>query len=177
MNSQLIKLLSMVCLAAVTICSEAASVSKTTKTKARNEAPTFLHDLSRPLNSDTNETKVTARAASVGVNFNFDVLGIANSISASISSAQNRDAFVKNLANTAFYAAQSKYHVMVFNLNVAHSHGLEGVKSYGSASYDGIIYGIWVFEKGWFHNQGDGGYINWAFIGWFHREGGYVSFH
>lgn len=113
----------------------------------------------------------------VSVNFEFDVLGIASAIAGAISSSENRDAFVKNLSYTAFYGAQSRYNVMVFNLNIDHDYSLQGVYAYGSANYDGIVFGIWVFEEGWFVNKGDGGYINWAFIGWFDRDGGSVTFH
>lgn len=113
----------------------------------------------------------------VSINFDFDILGIANTIAGAISSSENRDAFVKNLSYTAFYSAGSRFNVMVFNLNVDHDYSLQGVYAYGSANYDGIIYGIWVFEEGTFVNKGDGGYINWAFIGWFDRNEGSVTFH
>lgn len=129
--------------------------------------------------SSTDSELALDRASShqeVSVGFDFDVLGIAEAIAGAVSSSENRDAFVKNLAYTAFYQAGSQYNVMVFNLNVDHEVGFEGVKSYGSATYDGIVYGIWVFESGWFRNNGDGGYINWAFVGWFNRDEGYVSF-
>ena len=131
------------------------------------------------LNPDFNHSDAslssTTRAANLNVNF--DVLGIANAISGSISAHQNRDAFVKNVAYTAFYNARQRYHVMVFNLNQAHAYRLRGVRFYGSANYNGIIFGVWVFRSGWFENRGDGGYINWCFIGRFHRNGGHVSFY
>ncbi len=38
------------------------------------------------------------------------------------------------------------------------------------------LFGIWVFEDGEFTNKGDGGWINWAFRGWFDRDGGHVKF-
>ena len=65
---------------------------------------------------------------------------------------------------------------MVFNLSQGYHNGLRGVKFYGSANYHGVIYGIWVFESGQFTNQGDGGWINWAFKGWFDRNGQTVTF-
>ncbi|MFP3821487.1 stress protein, partial [Bacillus sp. SIMBA_008] len=34
-----------------------------------------------------------------------------------------------------------------------------------------------VFEDGSFTNKGDGGWINWAFRGWFDRDGDHVEFH
>lgn len=50
---------------------------------------------------------------------------------------------------------------------------------YDSVEYDGITFGIWVFEDGTFVNNGDGGYINWTFVGSFDREegSGTVDFH
>lgn len=113
----------------------------------------------------------------VGIDVGIDLLGIGQAISDAITAAENRDAFVKNLLNTAWYAAGEKYNVMVFNLDVDHDENLENVQLYGSSTYEGIIYGIWVFESGTFENKGDGGYINWAFRGWFERDGGFVSFH
>ncbi|KPC60525.1 hypothetical protein [Streptomyces chattanoogensis] len=116
--------------------------------------------------------------ANANLNFNVDVLGIANKIEASIKTAQNREGFVKNLEESAFYAAGGQYNVMVMNLSQGYEDHFNGVKAYGSATYDGVIYGIWVFEDGEFTNLGDGGYINWAFRGWFDRpnNGGYVKF-
>ena len=117
-----------------------------------------------------------SKAAEVGINFNFDLLGIAEAVSNAIKTAANREAFVRNLMYTAFYASNQKYNVMVFNLAVGQEHSLTGVKAYASAVYDGIIYGVWVFESGTFENKGDGGWINWAFKGWFDRNGMHVSF-
>lgn len=112
----------------------------------------------------------------VNVDIGLDILGIGESIGGAISAAQNRDAFVINVRNTVWYNAGQRYNVMVFNLNVAHEERFSGVKFYGSVNYNGIIYGIWVFESGTFKNNGDGGYINWAFRGWYDRDGGYVRF-
>ncbi|MEU6332811.1 stress protein [Streptomyces sp. NPDC047049] len=112
------------------------------------------------------------------VNFNVDPLGIANKIEAAVKTAQNRDGFVKNLMETAFYESGQHYNVMVHNLSQPYEDKLNGVKQYGSATYDGVTYGIWIFEDGEFTNQGDGGYINWAFRGVWERpdNGGYVKF-
>ncbi|MFP7232543.1 stress response protein YvgO [Bacillus subtilis] len=122
-------------------------------------------------------TAAGTTAAEVGLNVNLDVLGIANQIADAIKSAQNRDGFVKNLMESSFYASGQKYNVMVFNLSQEYEDHLNGVQFYGSAVYDGITYGIWVFEDGSFTNKGDGGWINWAFRGWFDRDGSTVNFH
>lgn len=118
----------------------------------------------------------------VGASFNVDVdvLGIAEAIAGAVSADQNRDAFVKNLMETAFYKADQRYNVMVCNLNNDYEAHFNGVQMYASADYNGIIFGIWVFEDGEFINRGDGGWINWAFQGWFERsgdQGHYVTFH
>ncbi|MCY8548080.1 stress response protein YvgO [Bacillus vallismortis] len=119
----------------------------------------------------------TTTAAEVGLHVNLDVLGIANQIADAIKSAQNRDGFVKNLMESSFYASGQKYNVMVFNLSQEYEDHLNGVQFYGSAVYDGMTYGIWVFEDETFTNKGDGGWINWAFRGWFDRDGSTVEFH
>ncbi|MGA4879319.1 stress protein [Streptomyces lydicamycinicus] len=116
--------------------------------------------------------------ANANLNMNVDVLGIANKIESSIKTAQNREGFVKSFMESAFYAAGGKYNVMVHNLSQPYEDHFNGVQSFGTATYDGVVYGIWVFEDGEFTNQGDGGYINWAFRGIFERpdNGGYVKF-
>ena len=117
-----------------------------------------------------------AGAIPASINVNVDVLGIINSIKSSIKSARNREGFVKNLCNTAFYSARQRYNVMVMNLSQGYENRLSGVKFYASANYDQVIYGIWVFESGTFTNQGDAGYINWAFTGWYQRNKGHLRF-
>lgn len=100
-----------------------------------------------------------------------DANKIGEDIANAISSADNRDAFVKDVRNRVYYRFKEEYNVMVFNLNQDHWHDLEGVVHYESANYHGIPYGVWVFERGVFQNKGDGGYINWAFAGERHRSG------
>ncbi|OJH61898.1 stress protein, partial [Bacillus subtilis] len=50
------------------------------------------------------------------------------------------------------------------------------VQCCGRTVYDGISYGIWVFEDGTFTTKGDGGWINWDFRGWFDRDVSTVAF-
>ncbi|MCC8309434.1 stress protein [Bacillus velezensis] len=128
-----------------------------------------------PQNMAQQSSDVSAK--DVGLNIDVDLLGIGNSIADAIKSAQNRDGFVKNLMESSFYASGQKYNVMVFNLSQEYEDHFNGVQFYGSAVYDGITYGIWVFEDGSFTNKGDGGWINWAFRGWFDRDGDHVEFH
>lgn len=113
----------------------------------------------------------------ISLNIEVDVLGIAKEIASSIGSARNREAFVKDLMEKTFTNAGQTYNVMVFNLAQDYDKNLKGIKLYASATYTGgEIYGIWVFEEGEFTNKEDGGYINWAFQGWFERNGGHVKF-
>lgn len=121
---------------------------------------------------------VFARGVAVGANLNvnLDVLGIADRIKSDVNAARDREGFVKNLMESTYYALGQRYNVMVFNLNQNYEDRFSGVKFYGSAVYHGITYGIWAFENGAFLNKGDGGYINWAFRGNFHRDGNYVAF-
>lgn len=107
-----------------------------------------------------------------------DPVAISQAIADAAKTAQNRDGFVKNLSYDAFYnLGGQQYNAMVMNLSQPHDpSGLQGVLGYASGQYDGITYGIWIFEGGTFVNQGDGGYINWAFFGQFTRDGGSVTF-
>ncbi|MEK4313147.1 stress protein [Bacillus sp. FSL P4-0334] len=137
----------------------------------------FVSAKETPVPQNMAQQSSDASAKDVGLNIDVDLLGIGNSIADAIKSAQNRDGFVKNLMESSFYASGQKYNVMVFNLSQEYEDHFNGVQFYGSAVYDGITYGIWVFEDGSFTNKGDGGWINWAFRGWFDREGDHVEFH
>ena len=113
----------------------------------------------------------------VNINVNIDVLGIAQAIANAVNADQDREGFVKNLMETSFYSAGQQYNVMVFNLNQNYDDRFNNVVFYGSTVFQGgVTYGIWAFESGEFTNQGDGGWINWAFRGWFERDGNYVKF-
>ena len=109
---------------------------------------------------------------SVGANVDIDVNGIVKSITDAVSSAQNRGGFVKGALETAFNGAKRRHNVMVFNLNGGYdASGLQGVRDFHVYTYSGIPYGVWIFKSGTFVNQGDGGFINWAFEGRFTRTG------
>lgn len=125
---------------------------------------------------EKSQKTMMAQRASANLSVSVDVLGITNLIVSSIKSSRDRSGFVKNLMNGAFYGAGQRYNVMVFNLSQNYQQSFRGVKFYGSAVYDGVTFGIWVFEDGEFLNQGDGGWINWAFSGWFDRNDQYVRF-
>jgi hypothetical protein len=112
----------------------------------------------------------------INLNFTVDVLGIAQAIANGVSPDPNRGGFVKNLMETTFYAAGQRFNVMVFNLNQNYTDRFRGVVFYGSTTYNGITFGIWAFQSGEFTNHGDGGWINWAFRGWFNRNDKRVRF-
>ncbi|WP_432680897.1 stress protein [Bacillus velezensis] len=137
----------------------------------------FVSAKETPVPQNMAQQSSDVSAKDVGLNIDVDLLSIGNSIADAIKSAQNRDGFVKNLMESSFYASGQKYNVMVFNLSQEYEDHFNGVQFYGSAVYDGITYGIWVFEDGSFTNKGDGGWINWAFRGWFDRDGDHVEFH
>lgn len=109
------------------------------------------------------------------INVSVDVYQIGKAIADAVNANQNRPGFVKNLMETASFKLPH-HNVMVFNLNQEYSKSLNGLVFYGSAVYDGITFGIWGFYDGEFTNHGDGGWINWAFTGWFERFGGVVKF-
>lgn len=111
------------------------------------------------------DTSAHELSVGVGVNAELDVLGISQAIAQASKDARNRDGFVKNVRNMVFYEAGQKFNVVVMNLAVDHRTSLKDVQYYRSETYNGVIYGIWVFKSGEFYNQGDGGFINWAYHG------------
>lgn len=135
-------------------------------------------NLSTELPTNFVESKLpNAAKASANLDVSIDVLGIANLIRNAINSQTNRSGFVKGVMESTFYSAGQRYNVMVYNLNQNYDDRFNGVKFFGTTVYDGITFGIWVFEDGEFTNKGDGGWINWAFRGWFDRDGGHVKFY
>jgi hypothetical protein len=126
---------------------------------------------------------VSSKQVGAAINFDVDVNGLIDSIGSGIAASQDRGAFVQSARDKAAYFHMSngnqiidQYNVMVFNRQQPNSNGFENVEFYYDFNYQGITYGVWIFEKGWFRNEGDGGYINWAFSGSFDRNEGYVNF-
>lgn len=92
-------------------------------------------------------------------------------------SRENFTAQVSEECFDKFNRDGQQYNVMVFNLEQPYQDILKGVIHQRVLPYGRTMkYGIWVFEEGEFFNQGDGGDINWAFKGWFDRNGGHVKF-
>lgn len=112
-----------------------------------------------------------AGAAAAGAGAAADPVEIIDLIMERVGTDDNRDAFVKSISEEFWQAYGQQYNVMVFNLNHGYSTNFTGQKMYETVEYDGIPYGVWVFEEGEFINKGDGGYINWAFKGNWDRTG------
>lgn len=82
----------------------------------------------------------------------------------------DRSTCVGNVAREAYRQAGGRRNVMVFNLQQRYSHNLVG-DDFRRASCNGVPFGVWTFRSGTFVNRGDGGFINWTFIGNFRRTG------
>ncbi|WP_129707639.1 stress protein [Priestia megaterium] len=112
----------------------------------------------------------SAEAAEVGGDVTVDTVAIGQAIADAAKTADNRSGFVKGAMEKAFFESGQQYNVMVMNLSQSYnSDQLQGVQYFDTVDYDGITYGVWIFEEGTFINEGDGGYDNWAFRGWFER--------
>ncbi|MGW7414406.1 stress protein [Streptomyces sp. NPDC054863] len=101
---------------------------------------------------------------------------IINIVTEAIERKQNRGGYVKSLMEGSFYESGERYNVMVINNSNRHSTNLRGVVYDAKVSGIHGTYRVLVFESGDFANHGDGGWINWAFRGWFDRDGGNVTF-
>ncbi|MGJ9412883.1 hypothetical protein ACHAAC_09255 [Aeromicrobium sp. CF4.19] len=88
-----------------------------------------------------------------------------------------RGEFVEQAVQEAFDRDGGDYNVVMHNLSQGYEENLEGVKLYANVRYGEVNYGLWIAEGGEFTNTGDGGYINWAFRGWFDRDDNTVRFH
>jgi hypothetical protein len=88
-----------------------------------------------------------------------------------------RDEFVRKAIDAAFNAIGKNHNVMLFNLSQAYEARIPTTLVYATVEFQHIFYGLWVFDDGEFTNKGDGGYLNWGFVGVFDRNGGHVVFH
>ncbi|WP_405419750.1 stress protein [Streptomyces erythrochromogenes] len=115
---------------------------------------------------------------SVSVNVSMDQLGRGKAIADALRGIKtdNRGTFVQEAVDKAFKAAGSRHNVMLFNLSQNYNDQFQGTRVYANVQWGNIHYGLWVFESGQFTNQGDGGWINWGFVGWYERNGGHVKF-
>ena len=117
-------------------------------------------------------SKCYAQRVGASASVDIDVNALTNTIQQAIVSAANREGVVKSMMEAAYNQTKQRYNVMVFNLNQNYDDSqLSGVKSYTNHTYSQIPFGVWIFESGTFVNQGDGGFINWAFAGSCKRTG------
>ncbi|MFJ7781016.1 stress protein [Streptomyces yangpuensis] len=115
---------------------------------------------------------------SVTVNVSMDQLGRGKAIADALRGIKtdNRGTFVQEAVDKAFNAAGGRHNVMLFNLSQNYNDQFQGTRVYANVQWGNIHYGLWIFESGQFTNQGDGGWINWGFVGWYERNGGNVKF-
>jgi hypothetical protein len=106
-------------------------------------------------------------AQGVGANLDIDVNALTNTIIDTVVSVQNREGFVQSALAQAFEQSGRRYNVVVCNMSLKPDFtGLQGVQYFETFNYSGVPYGVWVFESGKFVKPGDGGYINWAYVGY-----------
>lgn len=122
-----------------------------------------------------------AKAMGVKIDLASATIGITNRIYdiavTAIQRNQNRSGYVKSLMEGAFYDAGQTYNVMIVKADHPYSHDLNDVVYDATVHASGYPdFRVLVFESGVFTNEGDGGYINWAFRGWFDRNAMTVTF-
>lgn len=121
---------------------------------------------------------VLPQRATVGASVTLDPVEIVRAIDNALSTSADRGAFVKSASTAAFYAAKGDANVIVFNMRQEYSFSPDPKTTlFYTKNYAGITYGVWVFQKAaTFTNKGDGGYDNWAFTGYWSRNGAVVNF-
>jgi uncharacterized protein involved in copper resistance len=100
-------------------------------------------------------------------------LGVANQILdivvAQVETDDNREGWLQALQNAAWYQFDESKNVMVIKAD-QYQGDLQGVQLDAVYKYPGLPdMRVLVFDSGSVTNTGDGGYINWAFQGWWDR--------
>ncbi|MBZ9593655.1 MULTISPECIES: stress protein [Streptomyces] len=144
-------------------------------------APAAVSAPASPATSSPAASEPDASAAadkSVTVNVSMDQLGRGQAIADALRGIKtdDRGTFVQEAVDKAFKAAGGWHNVMLFNLSQNYNDQFQGTRVYANVKWGNIHYGLWIFESGQFTNQGDGGWINWGFTGWYERNGGHVKF-
>jgi hypothetical protein len=109
-------------------------------------------------------------------------LGVANQILdivvAQVETNNNREGWLQSLQNAAWFQFDEGKNVMVIKAD-QYEGNLQGVQLDAIYKYPGLPdMRVLVFDSGTVTNTGDGGYINWAFQGWFDRTSdSTVDFH
>lgn len=151
----------------------APAPSPASQAPAGVSAPTVPSPVQGVVNGEAGAQAGKADVAVAILDITKRLIGIVNN---AIERKQNRSGYVKSLMEGAFYEAGQRYNVMVINNSNRHTARLKGVKYDARISGHYGTYRVLVFESGEFTNHGDGGWINWAFRGWFDRNGGHVKF-
>ncbi|MBM6402840.1 hypothetical protein JQN72_01090 [Phycicoccus sp. CSK15P-2] len=88
-------------------------------------------------------------------------------------SDRSRGDFVRESVAAAFDAAGGNHTVVMSNLSPVPdaSFSSDDTRLYANVKYGDVYYGMWIVDGGSFTRNGDGGYINWAFKGWYDRDG------
>ncbi|MEU4359889.1 stress protein [Streptomyces virginiae] len=133
---------------------------------------------SSPATSAAEPDAAAAADKSVSVSVSMDQLGHGKAIADALRAIKtdDRGTFVQEAVDKAFKAAGGRHNVMLFNLSQNYNDQFQGTRVYANVQWGNIHYGLWIFESGQFTNQGDGGWINWGFVGWYERNGGHVKF-
>ncbi|MEB3217036.1 MAG: hypothetical protein VKN72_12530 [Nostocales cyanobacterium 94392] len=117
------------------------------------------------------EESLSTRSASVGVNIDVNVVDLIELIGRSIEdgSVEGRRAFVMSLRDKINSETQGKANIMIFNRRqICHFNPNWETTRYSEAPFKGILYGAWIFTGGGtFVSEGEYGYENWGFYGWF----------
>ncbi|MFF8265720.1 stress protein [Streptomyces virginiae] len=131
-----------------------------------------------PASAAAEPDAAAAADKSVNVSVSMDQLGHGKAIADALRAIKtdNRGTFVQEAVDKAFKAAGGQHNVMLFNLSQNYNDQFQGTRLYANVQWGNIHYGLWIFESGQFTNQGDGGWINWGFVGWYERNGGHVKF-
>ncbi|MUL43235.1 stress protein [Streptomonospora sp. PA3] len=127
------------------------------------------------------QTAAQAQAMGVKIDLASATIGITSRIYdiavAAIERSQNRSGYVKSLMEGAFYDAGQTYNVMVVKADHPYSYDLDNIVYDATVHASGYpAFRVLVFDSGVFTNEGDGGWINWAFRGVFDRDGMTVHF-
>jgi hypothetical protein len=112
-----------------------------------------------------------ASAQQANLNVNLDPVAIGNAIKDAVNANSNREGCIDNVVQTVDYQTHYRYNVLAVNSSQHPFLYSSSIVYYGSANCGGVTYGIWAFRAGEFTHQGDGGWINWEFLGNFTRDG------
>jgi len=102
---------------------------------------------------------------------------VTGAVQANQSDNQLREAFTKNTAAETRRARPDKNVMVVFNAHDQNFTECEHtIVTCALTPPRTMNYHLYVFKDGTFTHNGDGGFINWAFEGFFKREGNKVTF-